>query len=114
MTPATAAEATICAIRSPVRFFDSISLISKMVAPMIAGTAINRLKLTAQVFEKPSARAVEMVRPLRLTPGSGANIWATPMSKTSSQEVSSGPFSPPLRRTLTNRTAAVIKKPIPA
>jgi len=47
---------------------------SKAVAPRIAGTAIRRLKLTAQVRENPRASAAAIVSPLRLTPGSGANI----------------------------------------
>jgi hypothetical protein len=74
MTPATAAETTIWATRSPVKVLGSTLRSSKTVAPRIAGTAIIRLKFTAQVRENPRASAAEMVKPLRLTPGRGANI----------------------------------------
>lgn len=91
---------------------------SERAAPEIAGIAINKLNPTAQTGEKPSASAEPIVSPLRLTPGKGANIWATPISKASRKLVSAGPFFPadPRRsRKLTrSKTAAVIRKPMPA
>ena len=70
------------------------SFSSKTAAPQMAGTAINRLKPTDQVREKPSPSAAAMVTPLRLTPGKGANICAMPIKSASSQVVCAGPFSP--------------------
>ena len=40
------------------------------------------------------ARAEAIVSPLRLTPGKGANIWARPIRRASSQVVSRGTFRP--------------------
>ena len=70
------------------------SLISKTAAPRIAGTAISRLKPTAQVRENPRASAAAIVTPLRLTPGNGANIWAIPIKSASSQVVCRWPLGP--------------------
>ena len=82
----------------------------------MAGTAISRLKPTAQVRDNPSASAAAIVSPLRLTPGNGANIWAMPIKRASSQVVSAGPFVPSRRlsHAVSSKTAAVIKKPTPA
>jgi len=95
----------------------SVSFSSERAAPEIAGTAISRLKPTAQTGEKPSASAEAMVRALRLTPGNGANIWARPISKASRKVVSAGPFFPAVPcsfRLTSSNTEAVIRKPMPA
>lgn len=81
-------------MRSAERVAGSTFLISSTVAPRIAGTAISRLNPTAQARDSPRLNAAATVSPLRLTPGSGANICAVPISKASSQLVSSGPFPP--------------------
>ena len=46
-----------------------MSFSSESAAPLTAGTAISRLKPTAQVRESPSPSAAAIVSPLRLTPG---------------------------------------------
>jgi len=99
--------------RGPV----SVSFSSDRAAPEIAGTAIRRLKPTAQTGENPSASAEAMVRPLRLTPGNGANIWARPIQSASKKVVSAGPFFPAGPRSFrltSSKTAAVMRKPMPA
>jgi len=115
--PASVAAARIWRTRSADRVFGSSFLTSKTVAPRIAGTAIRRLNPTAQDRESPHPSAAAMVRPLRLTPGSGANIWARPIRRASSQVVSAGPLpSSPrrCRRAVRSKTAAVIRNPNPA
>lgn len=72
MTPATAAATIVCAMSCPLSVDLSTSLISKVAAPRIAGTASMRLNWTAQLRRKPKARAIATVSPLRLTPGNGA------------------------------------------
>ncbi len=110
----------VAAIAGPTRSGDrlvgSTCLISHTAAPRMAGTAISKLKPTAQVRDSPKASAAAIVSPLRLTPGNGANIWARPIKRASSQVVSAGPFVPvpPLSHAVSSKTAAVIKKPTPA
>ena len=89
-------------------------MISKTAAPTIAGMAMSRLKPTAHARDSPRPSAAAMVRPLRLTPGKGAIIWAMPISRASAHDVCSGPLSPPRSRIVSNSTAAVIRNPIPA
>ncbi len=120
--PATIVATTVWAIRSGLRVMAcgpvSVSLSSDRAAPEIAGIAISRLNPTAQVGLNPSASAVAIVKPLRLTPGSGANIWARPISRASRNVVSAGPVFPSFPRRsqtpITSKTAAVIRKPTPA
>lgn len=117
MTPARTVAATVCATRSGVSVsglsFRTFT-ISKKAAPEMAGTAISRLNPTAQLRDNPRARAAATVSPLRLTPGRGANICAIPIRRASSHDISRGPLSPPLSRAVSDRTAAVIRNPIPA
>ena len=94
MRPATTVATTVWAIRSGVRVAGSTSLISKTAAPRIAGMAMSRLNPTAQALDSPRPSAAAMVRPLRLTPGKGAIIWARPISRASAHDVCSGPLSP--------------------
>lgn len=72
---------------------DASTSLSLMIAPpATAGTMISRLKPTAQARESPNPSAAAIVIPLRLTPGSGATIWAIPISRAFRYVVSAGPF----------------------
>ena len=119
--PATTVAATVWPMRTGVSpsvwGLARASFSSERAAPEMAGTAIKRLKPTAQAGEKPRTSALATVSPLRLTPGKGANICASPITSASSQVVSAGPLRPlcrARRQVEKSSTDAVMRNPMPA
>ena len=104
------------ATRSGDRLLGSTCLISQTAAPRMAGTAIIRLKPTAQVRDSPRASAVAIVKPAPAHAGQGCEH----LGQSDQQGVDPGhlrrPFVPSRRlsHAVSIKTAAVIKKPTPA